>query len=69
MIKLSASFGRLKLITIIPCKTHNFHWKVTGPMFQTLHLMFETYYNELALAFAVDLLAGRIYALGFPPAT
>lgn len=31
-------------------KTHNFHWNVTGPMFQTLHLMFETQYNELALA-------------------
>jgi starvation-inducible DNA-binding protein len=29
-------------------KTHNFHWNVTGPMFQTLHLMFETQYNELA---------------------
>ena len=31
-------------------KTHNFHWNVTGPMFQTLHLMFEQQYNELALA-------------------
>ncbi|MBH0190682.1 MAG: DNA starvation/stationary phase protection protein, partial [Nitrospira sp.] len=30
-------------------KTHNFHWNVTGPMFQTLHLMFEQQYNELAL--------------------
>ena len=45
-------------------KTHNFHWNVTGPMFQTLHLMFETHYNELALA--VDLVAERIRALGFP---
>ncbi len=45
-------------------KTHNFHWIVTGPMFQTLHLMFETHYNELALA--VDLIAERIRALGFP---
>ncbi len=45
-------------------KTHNFHWNVTGPMFQTLHLMFEAHYNELALA--VDLLAERIRALGFP---
>jgi starvation-inducible DNA-binding protein len=44
-------------------KTHNFHWNVTGPMFQTLHLMFETQYNELALA--VDLVAERIRALGF----
>lgn len=45
-------------------KTHNFHWNVTGPMFQTLHLMFETQYTELALA--VDLLAERIRALGMP---
>ena len=45
-------------------KTHNFHWNVTGPMFQTLHLMFEEQYNELALA--VDAIAERIRALGFP---
>jgi starvation-inducible DNA-binding protein len=45
-------------------KTHNFHWNVTGPLFQTLHLMFETHYNELALA--VDLIAERIRALGHP---
>src|SRR6478609_62047 len=45
-------------------KTHNFHWNVTGPMFQTLHLMFETHYNELALA--VDFIAERIRALGYP---
>lgn len=45
-------------------KTHNFHWNVTGPMFQTLHLMFETHYNELAVA--VDDLAERIRALGYP---
>lgn len=45
-------------------KTHNFHWNVTGPMFQTLHLMFEQQYNELALA--VDAIAERIRALGFP---
>jgi starvation-inducible DNA-binding protein len=44
-------------------KTHNFHWNVTGPMFNTLHLMFETHYNEAALA--VDLVAERIRALGF----
>jgi len=43
-------------------KTHNFHWNVTGPMFQTLHLMFEQHYNELALA--VDAIAERIRALG-----
>jgi starvation-inducible DNA-binding protein len=45
-------------------KTHNFHWNVTGPMFNTLHLMFETQYSEAALA--VDLVAERIRALGFP---
>ena len=45
-------------------KTHNYHWNVTGPIFQTLHLMFETQYNELALA--VDLIAERIRALGAP---
>ncbi len=43
--------------------THNFHWNVTGPMFQTLHTMFETQYTELALA--VDEIAERIRALGF----
>ncbi|HSP77642.1 MAG TPA: Dps family protein [Myxococcaceae bacterium] len=45
-------------------KTHNFHWNVTGPMFNTLHLMFEQQYTELALA--VDAIAERIRALGFP---
>lgn len=49
-------------------KTHNYHWNVTGPMFQTLHLMFETQYTELALA--VDLIAERIRALGvYAPGT
>lgn len=45
-------------------KTHFFHWNVTGPMFQTLHLMFETQYNELWLA--SDAIAERVRALGFP---
>lgn len=45
-------------------KTHNFHWNVTGPMFNTLHLMFEQQYTELALA--VDLIAERIRALDHP---
>ena len=49
---------------VLYLKTHNFHWNVTGPMFNTLHLMFETQYTELALA--VDLIAERIRALGFP---
>ncbi len=44
--------------------THNFHWNVKGPMFNTLHLMFEGQYNELALA--VDTIAERIRALGYP---
>ena len=49
-------------------KTHNFHWNVTGPMFNTLHLMFEAQYTELTLA--VDLIAERIRSLGIPaPAT
>ncbi|WP_215397641.1 Dps family protein [Rheinheimera oceanensis] len=43
-------------------KTHNYHWNVTGPMFQTLHTLFETQYNELSLA--VDDIAERIRALG-----
>ncbi len=44
-------------------KTHYFHWNVTGPMFNSLHLMFETQYTELALA--VDVIAERIRSLGF----
>jgi starvation-inducible DNA-binding protein len=43
-------------------KTHNFHWNVTGPMFTTLHTLFETQYTELALA--VDEIAERIRSLG-----
>lgn len=45
-------------------KTHNFHWNVTGPMFNSLHLMFEKQYMELANA--VDEIAERVRALGFP---
>ena len=45
-------------------KTHNYHWNVTGPLFNTLHLMFETQYTELAQA--VDEIAERIRALGYP---
>src|ERR1044071_5858670 len=49
-------------------KTHNFHWNVTGPMFRTLHIMFEEQYNELWTA--GDALAERIRALGvYAPAT
>lgn len=45
-------------------KTHNYHWNVTGPLFNTLHGMFEAQYTELATA--VDEIAERIRALGFP---
>lgn len=44
--------------------THNFHWNVTGPMFNTLHLMFMEQYTELWTA--LDEIAERIRALGHP---
>jgi len=63
--KIAKGLSRLLADTYtLYLKTHNFHWNVTGPMFNTLHLMFETQYNELALA--VDLIAERIRALGVP---
>ena len=43
-------------------KTHNYHWNVTGPMFNTLHVMFEEQYNEMWMA--IDLVAERIRSLG-----
>lgn len=43
-------------------KTHNYHWNVTGPMFTTLHTLFEMQYTELATA--VDEIAERIRAVG-----
>ena len=61
--EIAAGLSRLLADTYtLYLQTHNFHWNVTGPMFQTLHLMFEAQYNELALA--VDLIAERIRALG-----
>lgn len=45
-------------------KTHNYHWNVTGPMFTTLHQMFEEHYTELATA--VDDIAERIRIIGHP---
>lgn len=63
--EIAGGLGRLLADTYsLYLKTHNFHWNVTGPMFQTLHLMFETQYTELALA--VDLIAERIRSLDFP---
>jgi starvation-inducible DNA-binding protein len=44
--------------------THNFHWNVTGPQFNTLHTMFMAQYTELWNA--VDPIAERIRSLGFP---
>jgi starvation-inducible DNA-binding protein len=45
-------------------KTHNFHWNVEGPMFNTLHLMFMDQYTELWNA--LDAIAERVRSLGFP---
>ncbi len=60
---IAAGLSRLLADTYtLYLKTHNFHWNVTGPMFNTLHLMFEQQYTELALA--VDLIAERIRSLG-----
>ena len=47
---------------ILYLKTQNYHWNVTGPMFQSLHLLFENQYQEQAIA--VDEIAERIRALG-----
>jgi len=44
--------------------THNFHWNVTGPQFNTLHMMFMTQYTEQWNA--LDIIAERIRALGYP---
>jgi starvation-inducible DNA-binding protein len=49
--------------TVLYAKTHGFHWNVTGPMFNTLHLMFMEEYTELWNA--LDEIAERIRALGF----
>jgi starvation-inducible DNA-binding protein len=63
--KIAAGLSRLLADSYtLYLKTHNFHWNVTGSMFQTLHLMFETQYTELALA--VDVIAERIRALDIP---
>jgi starvation-inducible DNA-binding protein len=50
--------------TVLYAKTHGFHWNVTGPMFNTLHLMFMEQYTELWNA--LDEIAERIRALGCP---
>lgn len=61
-VEIAAGLGRLLADSYtLYLKTHNFHWNVSGPMFQTLHTLFETQYTELAMA--VDLVAERIRAL------
>ncbi len=62
-LKISQGLSHLLADTYtLYLKTHHFHWNVTGPHFNSLHLMFEGQYNEMALA--VDLIAERIRALG-----
>ena len=71
----AAQFERLMAVTaelaelladtyVLYLKSHSYHWNVTGPMFQTLHLMFEDHYTEMWGA--VDIIAERIRALGEP---
>ena len=60
---IAAGLGRvLADSTVLYAKTHGFHWNVTGPMFNTLHLMFMEQYTELWTA--LDAIAERIRALG-----
>lgn len=62
--EVAAGLSRLLADTYtLYLQTHNFHWNVEGPMFNTLHLMFETQYNELWMA--VDTIAERIRSLGY----
>jgi len=61
--EIAGSLSRLLADTYtLYLKTHNYHWNVTGPLFNTLHLMTEEQYTELAAA--VDEIAERIRALG-----
>ena len=62
---IAEALGRLLAdSTVLYAKTHGFHWNVTGPMFNTLHLMFMEQYTELWTA--LDEIAERIRALGHP---
>lgn len=62
MDKIILNLQRLQADTyILMLKTHNFHWNVSGPFFQSLHTLFEIQYNELFLA--VDEIAERIKSL------
>lgn len=62
-LTIAAGLGKLLADSYtLYLKTHNFHWNVTGPQFNSLHQMFELQYTELALA--VDEIAERIRTLG-----
>lgn len=62
-IEIAKSVSRVLAETYtLYLKTHKYHWNVTGPMFHTLHIMFEEQYNALGLA--VDEIAERIRVLG-----
>ena len=62
-LQIADGLGRVLADTwVLYAKTHGFHWNVTGPMFNTLHLMFEGQYNELWTA--LDEIAERIRSLG-----
>lgn len=62
---IADGLGRLLADTwVLYGKTHGFHWNVTGPMFTSLHGMFDTQYNELWES--LDEIAERIRALGLP---
>tara|TARA_B100000073_G_C23741919_1_gene573958 strand:- start:3204 stop:3680 length:477 start_codon:yes stop_codon:yes gene_type:complete len=63
--EIADGLGRLLADTwVLYGKTHGFHWNVTGPMFTSLHAMFDTQYNELWDS--LDEIAERIRALGLP---
>ena len=63
--KIARGLARLLADTYsLYLKTHNFHWNVEGPMFNTLHLMFMDQYTELWNA--LDAIAERIRSLGYP---
>jgi starvation-inducible DNA-binding protein len=64
-LQIATGLGKVLADTsVLYGKTHGFHWNVTGPMFNTLHLMFMGQYTELWNA--LDVIAERIRALGFP---
>jgi len=63
--ELAGELGRLLGDTYATyLKTHGYHWNVTGPMFHSLHVMFEEQYIEMWGA--VDVIAERVRALGYP---